>query len=61
MADSLLIDQVSFKDNVAVGLERPPDLINPRALQIIEIHDQVVSGSGKFNLLQVRKVPFYLK
>jgi hypothetical protein len=51
MADSLLIDQVGFKNDVTLRLERSSDLSKQRALQIVEIHDQVVGGNGKFDSL----------
>ena len=61
MADRLLIDQIGFKDNVTLGLERSSDLRKLRSLQIIKIHDQIVGVGGKFNLLQVRLAPGYLE
>ena len=61
MADSLLIDQVGLKNDLTLGFERSSDLRKQRSLQVIEIHDQIVGGGGKFNLLQVSLLPGYFE
>src|SRR5688572_16966142 len=54
MAKHLLIDQVSFEDHMTTELERSFDLRNERALQIIDVENQIVFSFRKSALLEIQ-------
>src|SRR4029453_9689836 len=57
MANSLLIDQVSFKNNITAGRQRGFYVRNKRALEIVDIYDQVIRSRRQPAIFQVRLLP----
>ena len=57
MANDLLIDQVGFKNDIAAGRQRGFHMRNERALEIVDIYDQLIGSRRQPAMLQVCLLP----
>ena len=57
MANRLLIDQKCFKDDETANFKRSFDHWHQRALKIVDIHDEIISGRIGTVIFQVGLLP----